>query len=281
MKYYKEFIVTTTPFLPEIISGLFWQFNISGIVEEDNSFRVFTNELSGLNANKISEILKGQIELKTISDFRLQENIIEDKNWNEEWEKNINVIEVSGKIIIKPSFRRYRKKPGQIIITIDPKMSFGTGSHQSTKLALLLLEKYLKKGAKVLDVGSGTGILSIASVKLGANNVVAIDNDEWCYKNGIENCSLNDVSSSIKVLLGEITSISENDFDLILANIQKNVLIDIAEEIKNRIKNGGLLILSGLLFNDETDILNKYLSLDFKLIKKKQMEEWIALALKL
>jgi ribosomal protein L11 methyltransferase len=281
MKRYKEFIVTTNPFLPEIISGLFWQFNISGIVEEDNYLRIFTNELPGPDAGTISGMLKALIDQKIISGFSLEENIIKDKNWNEEWEKNINVVEVSDKIVIKPSFRKYRRKPGQIIITIDPKMSFGTGSHQSTKLALQLLEKYIVKGAKILDVGSGTGILSIASIKLGANSATAIDNDEWCYENGIENCSLNDVSSSIKVLVGEITNISENDFDLILGNIQKNVLIDIAEEIRNRTKKGGVVILSGLLFTDEEDIINKFSSLQFKMVERKQMDEWIALALRI
>jgi ribosomal protein L11 methyltransferase len=281
MKKYKEFIVTTKPFLPEIISGLFWQFNISGIVEEDNYLRIFTNELPGPDAGAISEMLKSLVDQKIISGFSLEENIIKDKNWNEEWEKNINVVEVSDKIVIKPSFRKYRRKPGQIIITIDPKMSFGTGSHQSTKLALQLLEKYIVKGAKVLDVGSGTAILSIASIKLGANSATAIDNDEWCYENGIENCSLNNVNSSIKVLIGEIADITENDFDLILANIQKNVLIDIAEKIRNRTKKGGVVIISGLLFTDEEDIINKFSSLQFEMIEKKQVDEWIALALKI
>ena len=279
MKTYKEFTITTKPFLPEIISGLLWQFNISGIVEEDDSFRVFADESSGIDADTISGKLKVLVDQKIISDFCLEENIIEDKNWNEEWEKNVSVTEVSDKIVIKPSFREYKKKPGQIVITIDPKMSFGTGSHQSTKLVLQLLEKYVRQGIKVLDIGSGTGILSIAAVKLGATHAVAIDNDEWCYKNGIENCLLNDVNTNVEVLQGEIKSITENDFDLILANIQKNVLIDIAEEIRNRIKKGGLIILSGLLFTDE-DILSKYLSLKFKMVEKKQMDEWIALVLR-
>jgi len=280
MKTYKEFTITTKPFLPEIISGLLWQFNISGIVEEDDSYRVFADESSGVDADTISDKLEILIDQKVIFDFCLEENIIEDKNWNEEWEKNVSVTEVSDKIVIKPSFREYKKKPGQIVITIDPKMSFGTGSHQSTKLALQLLEKYVRQGIKVLDIGSGTGILSIAAVKLGASHAAAIDNDEWCYKNGIENCLLNDINTNVEVLQGEIKSITENDFDLILANIQKNVLIDIAEEIRNRIKKGGLIILSGLLFTDEEDILSKYLSLQFKMVEKKQMDEWIALVLK-
>ena len=281
MKNYKEFVVATQPFLPEIISGLFWQFDISGIVEEDNYFRIFTDESSGPDANTISGMLNDLVDQKIISGFKLEENIIEDKNWNEEWEKNTNVIDVSDKIVIKPSFREYGKNPGQIVIIIDPKMSFGTGSHQSTKLVLQLMEKYVEKGVKVLDIGSGTGILAIASVKLGATYAAAIDNDEWCYKNGIENCLLNNVNSSVNVLLGEVTNIQENDFDIILANIQKNVLIDIAEQIKSRIKTDGLVILSGLLLTDEEDILNTYLSLQFELIEKKQMDEWIALALKM
>jgi ribosomal protein L11 methyltransferase len=131
---------------------------------------------------------------------------------------------------------------------------------------------------KVLDVGSGTSILGIACIKLGAENVIAIDNDEWCFSNGKENCELNSVTKKVDVRLGEIKDIAEKKFDLITANIQKNVLVEIAGELKKRINKGGILILSGLLFTDENDILKTYTGLGFTFQEKKSLDEWIALS---
>ncbi len=281
MKFYKEFTITAEPFNQEIISSLLWELEITGINEEVNCLKVFALENSNVSTDEISELLNRLVREKMIFKFRIEENLLEEKNWNEEWEKSVNVIEVSDKIIIKPTFREYKANPGQIVITIDPKMSFGTGEHQTTKLMLRFLEKKVKKGMKVLDVGSGTSVLSIASIKLGAANIIAIDNDEWCYSNGKENCELNSVNEKVDIRLGEIKDVDEKNFDLITANIQKNILLDIAGKIKDRIKKGGILILSGLLFSDENDIIEKYSHLGFKLIEKKSLDEWIALLMKL
>jgi len=281
LKFYKEYTVTAEPFIPEILSSILWELEITGINEEVNCLKVFASENSGIDTEKVSVLLKRLVKEKMIFNFNVEENLIEEKNWNEEWEKSIKVTEVSNKIIIKPTFREYKAKPGQIVITIDPKMSFGTGEHQTTKLVLWFLEDKVEKGIKVLDVGSGTSILAIACVKLGAFKVIAVDNDEWCYSNGKENCELNLVSEKVDVRLGEIKDIDEKDFDLITANIQKDILMDIAGEIKDRIKKGGKLILSGLLFTDENDILTKYSSFGFQLEEKKSLDEWIALAFKM
>ena len=165
----------------------------------------------------------------------------------------------------------------EIVITIDPKMSFGTGEHQTTKLMLKLIEKYVGPGMKVLDVGSGTAVLSIVSVKLGAKKVFAIDNDELCFENGIENCRANDVDNSVEVKVGEFKDIEEKDYDVILANIQKNILIQIASDLRSKLGKNGLVILSGLIVEDEEDIINHYSKLDFSFIQKEKMDEWIAL----
>jgi len=280
MKQYKEFTVTSDPFIPEIISGVLWELDISGINEEVNCIKVFCDEKSNINVENFSNLLNKLKNEKMLRNFNVEVNILEDKNWNEEWEKSVNVIEVSEKLVIKPTFRNYESKPGQVIISIDPKMSFGTGEHQTTKLVMRFLEKYVSNGAKVLDVGSGTAVLAITAVKLGANSAIAVDNDEWCYDNGKENCQLNNVTDKVDVRLGEINSIKENDFGLIAANIQKNILIDIAGELKMRLKDKGILILSGLLVSDEADIKNIYEKFDLKIIEKNQIGEWIALVLK-
>jgi ribosomal protein L11 methyltransferase len=214
-----------------------------------------------------------------IESFRIEKEILEDQNWNKLWEKSREVIRVSDRIVIKPTFKNYSAEDNEIVLTIDPKMSFGTGEHQTTKLILRLLEMYVKKGMKVLDVGSGTGILSIAAVKLGAEKVVAVDFDEICLENCKENCILNKVEDSIEVVTGEIDVVKENNFDLILANIQKNVLLEIADKIKSKLNQNGVVILSGLLESDKSAIEEKYHSLGFKTELIETMDEWLAVVL--
>lgn len=281
MKYYKEFIVTSEPYNPEILSSILWQCDITGITEEVNCLKVFAEGSSSLSSGEISDMLQKVVNEKLIQNFIVEENLFEDRNWNEEWEKSLNVIKVSDKIVIKPTFKEYSPAPVEIIINIVPKMSFGTGEHQTTKLVIKFLEKYLEKDSRLLDVGSGTGILSIIAAKLGASSAIAVDNDEWCYNNGTENCKINDVREKVQVVLGEIKDIHEKEFDIITANIQKNILIEIAHQLKERLKKGGILILSGLLITDEIDITEYYQKIGFKLINKERMDEWMAFVLKL
>ncbi len=276
-KYFKRYKIKAEPFNAEIICSILWELEIEGINEEDDFLFVFATQESNTNKEVISDQLnKLRIEC-LIKNFNVEEEIIQNKNWNEEWEKNIKVVKISDRIAIKPSFRDYKKKDDELVITIDPKMSFGTGEHATTKLVILMLEKHLKKGDKVLDVGSGTGILSIAAVKLGASSALAIDNDDWCFENGVENCSLNNVEDQIEIRNCEISEIEEKNFTLIISNIQKNVLLNIAEEFARKIKKKGTLILSGLLIEDESDIVNKYSLYGFNLIDREQMDEWKAL----
>ena len=277
MKHFKEFIITAMPFEIDVISGALWNLDIDGITEEEDCLKVYADKKKDIDDLEIVFALERLVEYKQILEFKVEEHLVEQKNWNKEWEKGINVIHVSDKIVIKPTFKKYKAKPGEIVITIDPKMSFGTGEHQTTKLVLHELEKEIKGDEKVLDVGSGSGILSIAAIKLGAASAIAIDNDEWCYDNAWENAELNVVVNKIDIKTGEINGVEEKDFDLIIANIQKNVLLKIADEISKRVKPNGKIILSGLLAKDEKDINEKYGELGFEMTSKNQMDEWIAL----
>ena len=132
---------------------------------------------------------------------------------------------------------------------------------------------------RLLDIGSGTGILSIAAIKLGAVEAVAVDNDERCYENCKENCALNSVTGKVKIVNGEISDLKEDNFDLILANIQKDVLLNIANQIMQKIKPNGITILSGLLVKDAKDIEQSYAETGFETIKTETLDEWIALVL--
>jgi ribosomal protein L11 methyltransferase len=279
MKNFFAYKIYTQPFDPELISGLMWEFEITGLLEDSDHITVFTSDNSSANEGQFNFTLMKLKNEKLIESFLIEKEILEDTNWNEIWEKSREVIRVSDKIIIKPTFKDYSANPNEIVLTIDPKMSFGTGEHQTTKLILRLLENYVKPGIKLLDVGSGTGILAIASIKLGALKAFAVDFDEICLDNCRENCHLNGVSNSVEVITGEIDDVSEKDFDLILANIQKNVLIEIAEKIKSKLKSGGIVILSGLLETDKDAIEEKYHSIGFKTKFIDTKDEWIAIVL--
>lgn len=280
MKNFRRYEIKTEPFNGEELSGFLWDDGVVGITENEHSVSVYVESTSETNKSSFEEIL-GQLKNEgLIKNYSMSEEEIEDKNWNREWEQNLNVIEVSNKIVIRPSTKNYSRKENQIVVTIDPKMSFGTGEHETTKLVLTMMEKFVKPGVKILDVGSGTAVLSIAAAKLGAKYVLAIDNDEWCLLNGRENVETNNEEKRITVELKEIKDVEENDFDLILANINKHILLDIKDELKKRISENGLLILSGLLIQDKDDIEKAYSSIGFQLLELKQMNEWIGLVFK-
>ncbi len=277
MKKYLKYEISSTPFIPDILSGLLWQLNITGINEHEDSLSVFVTEDSGVNEMLLKKHLDNIISQKIIKSYWIDFEEFEDKNWNENWEMSREVIGVSDRIVIKPTFKDYKQNENEIVLTIDPKMSFGTGEHESTKLVLQLIESNINGGENVLDVGSGTGILSIAAIKLGADYAVAVDNDHQCQENCAENCLLNNVSEQIKIIEGTIDDVYKDEFDLVVANIQKNILIDIAEKIKSKIKIGGKVILSGLLLKDETEIEEKYMSLGFHKMEAKYLNEWLAI----
>lgn len=281
MKTYKQFRIQTEPVNVELVSGLLWQLDLDGINETDSGLIVFAGSAKNISQGDLENILDRLVDDEQIQSFTIEEETLEDKNWNEEYEKNVRVIEVTDRIVIKPSFKDYTPKKDQIIITIDPKMSFGTGEHATTKLVLQLIEEYVHGGEKVLDVGSGTGVLGICSVMLGAESAICIDNDEWCFLNGDENVKANHLENKVEIRLAEIQQIKENNFDLIVANINKHILLEIADEIKLKINKTGTLILSGLLIIDEKDIVEKFTSIGFVLKDKNEMDEWCALVLQL
>jgi ribosomal protein L11 methyltransferase len=277
MKKYLKTVLKTEPLPIDILTGLLWNLNPSGIEEEDGKIIVYFENDDENHVKEVHEILNQIKESGIIERFNIDTEICEYKNWNEEWERSLNIIKVTENITIKPTFRDYTPAPGELVILIDPKMSFGTGEHQTTKLIIKLLERYVQKGIDVLDAGTGTGILAITAVKLGASHALGFDNDELCLINGEENVEINSLSSQIEIRLAEINQIEVKEFDLVIANIQKNVLLNIASEIHMRTKKNGVVILSGLLLDDEIDINIKYESIGFQFVEKLVMDEWISL----
>ncbi len=212
---------------------------------------------------------------------RIAVQLLEDKNWKEEWEKTIRPIQVTERIVIKPTWHEYTPTPGQVVITIDPKMAFGTGYHETTRLVLRLMEKHVQKGMKVLDVGTGTGVLAIAGAVLGASAVVGVDIDEWSYDNAVENVDLNRVEDRVKILQGDLSSLPPERFDMIVANIQLNVIDQMLPDIRERLNTGGVLLLSGLLLIDREHILGALAGYGFTVSEETKENEWLAVAARL
>jgi ribosomal protein L11 methyltransferase len=195
-------------------------------------------------------------------------------NWNEEWEKNYSPIAVEGQVYVRASF--HPPKGGvKHEIVINPKMSFGTGHHATTYLMMQLLLGQEVKDKSVLDLGSGTGILAILAAKMGAAHVQALDIDEWCVENGNENFLENKVA--VVMEKGSVREVKpEGPFDLILANINKNVLLNELSQYAGILNPGGKLLISGFYQQDASDLTLLAEKLGLAKEKEYQKEQWVA-----
>lgn len=200
-----------------------------------------------------------------------------EENWNEQWERTIKPVEIGNRFVIRPSWAEYPNTDGRLVIQIDPKMSFGTGYHESTRLMMQLLEKHIMTGCATLDVGTGTGILAIAAVKLGSKRAVGIDNDEWSILNANENVAANSVENEVIISDLPLDQITES-FDLIVANITLNTIIELLPAMMARLSSGGKLLLAGLLLQDEARIRKEISDHQLSVIELLKEGEWIALA---
>ncbi len=208
-------------------------------------------------------------------------SVVPERNWNKEWEESLTPVQATDRIVVTPSWHQARasaEHPGKIILVIDPKMSFGTGYHETTRLTLRLLEKHLRTGARMLDVGTGTGILAIASIKLGAASAVGVDNDGWAAANALENVRVNGVADRVRVVQGELASVPASGFDVIAANIQRNVIEELLPGMIGFLEPQGMLLLSGLLSQDEVPVREAIERRGGVIRQELAENEWLALA---
>ena len=207
--------------------------------------------------------------------FTYSEEVIADQNWNEVWEKNyFEPLLIEDTCLIRAPFHdTYPKAVYEIII--NPRMAFGTGNHETTHLMIKAILELEMSNKKVLDMGCGSGILSLLSSMKGASEITAIDIDEWSYNNTIENAELNNILN-IRVLLGDSGLLTEMSFDVILANIQRNILLQDMEKYRSVLKPGGELIMSGFYKADLPVIEEKAVVLGMKLISSSERSDWCA-----
>jgi len=207
--------------------------------------------------------------------FTSSEEVIADQNWNEVWEQNyFEPLVIEGQCMIRAPFHEnYPDANYQIII--NPKMAFGTGNHETTHLMIKSMLELDLKDKNVLDMGCGSGVLSILASQKGASQITAIDIDEWSTNNTTENASLNQISN-ISVHLGDASLLTDQQFDVILANIQRNLLLQDMDAYRRVLKKGGILVMSGFYISDLAGIVEKAQELDLKLISSDERSDWCA-----
>lgn len=245
----------------------------------EGEFDSFTDTEEGLLAYVIKDLDDEefvQSKLEELSEIAISyERLeIEQINWNEQWESNFHPINVNDQCYIRSEFHESKPEfPFEIVI--QPKMSFGTGHHETTHLMVEYILENDFAGKDVLDMGCGTSILAILAKMKEANYVEGIDIDEWSVENSIENAERNHVDITVK--LGDVSLLGQHQFDIILANINKNILLADIPAYVGDLKPNGELYLSGLMHFDFEDIKQKCEENGLKFVSKKQRNEWIAL----
>lgn len=205
---------------------------------------------------------------------------VDDEDWATAWKKYYKPIKIAERIVIKPSWEQYDAASDEIIIEMDPGMAFGTGTHETTRMCAQLLEKYITPGDTVIDVGCGTGILSIVAAKLGAEKITAVDIDEVAVRVTGENCLLNKVEEKVEAFRGILDDVQKVKVDIVVANIIANVIIEISEQIPEYLKPGGTMITSGIIKERKDEVMEAYLSKGFTCEEVLELGEWVAIVFK-
>lgn len=271
---YIEIDIIITPYTTEISEILMAELAEVG-------FESFTENENGLKAYVPEKSYSKEETAKLLTNTRFfgisisySEQLIEAQNWNALWESNFEPITVKDKILVKAPFHKIEGNYTHTI-TIEPKMSFGTGHHETTSLMMELMLDLPFSGKNVLDMGCGTGILAILAHQLNATNITAIDFDEWAYENSIENFERNNCPQ-IKALLGDSTVIPNRNFDIILANINRNVLLADIPNYASHLISGGLLLLSGFYISDIEAIESVTKGNAFERLYFKDKNNWVS-----
>lgn len=253
---------------------------------DEGPYDSFEEKKDGLKAYVPTDNFDEQFLHDTIDDLKSMEpdlrveytvTDLADKDYNEEWERQHQPVLVDGFCWVRAPFHPHRDDV-KYEIEIEPKMSFGTAHHATTYLMLSLLEQQNVQGMRVLDMGSGTGVLAILAAKKGAAYVEAIDVDEWAYRNAQENFERNGVS--VNALLGDASLLTaDKHFDLVLANINRNILLKDMESYATVLNPGGTLMLSGFYEHDVQSLQDKAETLGLRLVQQRSRNEWTALKL--
>ena len=299
-----EFNAENVILAEELISEIFFSFNLKGVVcdvpldEPDEGFGTNTllkpavNSITGflplIDSSKIifEKISKKALHLTKFDiHVNIKTKIVDEKDWSEAWKAYFEVTKITDKITIKPTWKEYTAKANEIVIELDPGMAFGTGTHPTTYMCIELIEKYIEPGVNFLDIGTGSGILMIAAAKLGAKNIIGIDNDEVAIRVAQKNLDTNHIDPGLFNLA--CTTLEKKDdtrvskaFGQVKTNIIAQVIVDIMPEISKKMTENTITILSGIIKERQKQVITALEMHNLDIIHEEYVDEWVALAVK-
>lgn len=203
-----------------------------------------------------------------------------DEDWSEVWKQYYKPFRVGSRLVVKPAWENYEAGPDDLVIEMNPGMAFGTGTHETTNMCLQLLEKYLEAGMRVMDVGTGSGILAIAAAMLGSKNVLAIDIDPNAVKVARENIADNHVEKQVRAVEGDLCKSEAMPCELAVANIVADAICMLAGPLTRHLISGGKLICSGIIREREQDVRKAADEAGYSLVDRIEKGEWVALCLR-
>lgn len=245
-------------------------YHFEGFEETDESLKAFAPS-DKIRHLRVKDILVNE----EMGHIRFSVGELENKNWNEEWEKNFQPVIIAGRVGVRAPFHAPLNTEYEIII--EPKMSFGTGHHATTAsvIKMMMQEEFAQKS--VLDFGSGTGVLSILTEKLNAAKIIALDHEDWAYRNCIENIERNGCVH-VRAIQGNETTTFGEKFDVILANVNRHVILANIWKWKGWLQKGGILIVSGILINDEREVVSEANKHQLNVKNIVQNNGWLAIS---
>ena len=210
--------------------------------------------------------------------FELLEDTVREEDWATAWRQYYKPVRVGQKLMVVPSWEQYQAQEGDVVITLDPGMAFGTGTHATTRLCMRLIEQYLIPGQDMLDVGTGSGILAVTALKLGARKAVGVDIDATAVRVAGENAALNGVEDNLSVICGDLACDVKGSFQLITANIVADIIIRLTPDVPPLLKEGGTFVVSGIIDSREQDVRDALQANGFHVISSLTEGGWVALA---
>jgi ribosomal protein L11 methyltransferase len=278
----------------ELISNAFFDMGLKGIVQEDPDLQptegwvvdapkpavlgyFADNAHVSARCAQLEQALN-RLPLTIELDYQILYRRLDEEDWAHSWKAFYHPVKVSERIVIKPTWQNYTPEPNEIVLEVDPGMAFGTGTHPTTALCIRLIERYLKPGQSLLDIGTGSGILMVAAARLGADQVTGIDIDDVAVPIAQANLQRNQISSAnYSVFLGDLTMIPDSKFDLVVANILSDVIIDLLDNIPTLLHANGIFICSGIITPQTDQVQQKMTAAGIPPIETVTREEWVAI----
>jgi len=299
--YWLELAVHVHPDAVESVSELLSRYTSEGVaieepielIDEGQEYRILQGQpvhvrgyvpLDGKEEEARQRIEEGLWHFSSLGAHfvgKLETRTVNEEDWANAWKEYFHVTHIGRRLVIRPSWREYTPKPHEVVLTLDPGMAFGTGLHPTTRMCLEELEKRVQPGMRVLDVGTGSGILSIAAAKLGAESVYAIDNSSVAVESAAANVSLNGLSERVKVVPGVLDDAEATrmagQYDLVLANIIAHVIGSIAPQLARVMTPQGVLVTSGIIEARRQDAEGPLQEAGLEMVEQVMIEDWLAL----